>query len=93
VLELASHAGVPVSFHVLPELTVPRATGLPGAMVETFDPDVPAGNPYDLAHELTSGRLAVSEGLARPPRAPGIGFELLHRPRARSVPSERVGAG
>jgi L-alanine-DL-glutamate epimerase-like enolase superfamily enzyme len=84
VLELASRVGVPVSFHVFPELNVHLATGLPGAIVETFDPDVPGGNRYDPAHELSTGRLAVSDGLALPPAAPGIGFELLEPEPARA---------
>jgi L-alanine-DL-glutamate epimerase-like enolase superfamily enzyme len=89
VLELASQADVPVAFHVFPELTVHLATGLAGAIVETFDPDVPGGNPYDPAHELSSGRLAVRDGAALPPDVPGIGFELLDSPRMRSVPTIR----
>jgi L-alanine-DL-glutamate epimerase-like enolase superfamily enzyme len=93
VLALASQAGVPVSFHVFPELTVHLATGLPGAIVETFDPDVPGGNPFDPAHELSSGRLAVSDGVALPPAGPGIGFELLEPPRARHVSPEPAPAG
>jgi L-alanine-DL-glutamate epimerase-like enolase superfamily enzyme len=87
VLTLASQAAVPVSFHVFPELNIHLATGLSGALIETFDPDVPGGNPYDPAHQLSSGRLAVSDGAARPPDVPGIGFELLDSPRARSVPT------
>jgi hypothetical protein len=68
---------VPVSFHVFPELNVHLASVSPGATVETFDPSVPGGNPFDPWHLLSSGRLAVTDGLARPPSGPGIGFELL----------------
>jgi L-alanine-DL-glutamate epimerase-like enolase superfamily enzyme len=77
VLALAAQAGVPVAFHVYPELSVHLATGRPGAVVETFDPDVPGGNPLDPVHRLTTGRLELAAGLALPPTAPGIGFELL----------------
>jgi L-alanine-DL-glutamate epimerase-like enolase superfamily enzyme len=35
------------------------------------------GNPYDPAHSLSCGRLAVADGFAVLPSAPGIGFELL----------------
>jgi L-alanine-DL-glutamate epimerase-like enolase superfamily enzyme len=76
VLELASKAGVPVAFHVYPELSIHLATGVAGAVVETFDPDVPGGNPLDPVHRLVSGRLAIAAGLAAPPAVPGIGFEL-----------------
>jgi L-alanine-DL-glutamate epimerase-like enolase superfamily enzyme len=79
-LELAGRAtaaGVPVSFHVFPELNVHLASVTPGATVETFDPSVTGGNPFDPAHLLSSGRLGVGEGLAEPPSRPGIGFELL----------------
>jgi L-alanine-DL-glutamate epimerase-like enolase superfamily enzyme len=90
VLELASTAGVPVAFHVYPELSVHLATGVPGAIVETFDPDVPGGNPLDPVHRLTSGRLAIADGVAAPPDAPGIGFELLDSCRRASVPGQNA---
>jgi len=77
LLERAAAAGVTVSFHVFPELNVHLAAVTPGAIVETFDPTVPGGNPYDPAHLLSSGRLAVTDGVALPPTAPGIGFDLL----------------
>ena len=73
----ARAAGIRVSFHVFPELNVHLAAVIPGAVVETFDPTVPGGNPYDPAHVLSSGRLAVADGFAVLPSAPGIGFELL----------------
>jgi hypothetical protein len=68
---------VPVAFHIYPELSIHLATGLPEAIVETFDPDVPGGNPFDPVHALSSGRLTVTDGSALPPTAIGIGFELL----------------
>ena len=77
VMELASAAGVPVAFHVFPELSLQLATGVPGSIIETFDPDVPGGNPLDPVHKLTSGRLVLEDGCALPPTAAGIGFELL----------------
>jgi L-alanine-DL-glutamate epimerase-like enolase superfamily enzyme len=77
LVDRAAAAGVPVSFHVFPELNVHLASVTPGATVETFDPSLPGGNPFDPGHLLSSGRLAVTNGLAQPPSAPGIGFELL----------------
>jgi L-alanine-DL-glutamate epimerase-like enolase superfamily enzyme len=93
VLELASQAGVPVAFHVYPELSVHLATGLPGAIVEIFDPDVPGGNPLDPAHRLTSGRLELADGLALPPTAPGLGFELLDADATDASLAPRVRSG
>jgi L-alanine-DL-glutamate epimerase-like enolase superfamily enzyme len=81
LLERATAAGVTVSFHVFPELNVHLAAVTPGAVVETFDPTVPGGNTYDPGHLLSSGRLAVSGGVAELPTAPGIGFDLLEATR------------
>ena len=77
LVDRAAAAGVPVSFHVFPELNVHLASVSPGATVETFDPSLSGGNPFDPGHLLSSGRLAVTNGLAQAPSAPGIGFELL----------------
>lgn len=81
LIERAADAGVAVSFHCFPELNVHLAAVAPGAVVETFDATVPGGNPYDPAHLLSSGRLAVTDGVAALPTGPGIGFELLEVPR------------
>ena len=89
VMGLASAAGVPVAFHVFPELCLHLATGVPGAIVETFDPDVPGGNPLDPAHKLTSGRLVLEDGCAVPPAAVGIGFDLLEPPLANNPETPR----
>jgi L-alanine-DL-glutamate epimerase-like enolase superfamily enzyme len=76
VQALAAFHGVPVSFHVYPELSVHLAT-VGEAMIELFDRDVPGGNTLDPAHRLiAAGELAVSGGMARPPEAPGLGFDL-----------------
>jgi L-alanine-DL-glutamate epimerase-like enolase superfamily enzyme len=76
VQALAAGRGVPVSFHVYPEVSVHLATGHPGAVVETFDPDVPGGNPLDPAHLLYRGGPALAGGRAVAPDVPGLGFEL-----------------
>ena len=45
VIALAQERGVPVSFHIYPEVSVHLAPVARGSVVETFDPDVPGGNP------------------------------------------------
>jgi L-alanine-DL-glutamate epimerase-like enolase superfamily enzyme len=77
VLHDADAAGVPVSFHVYPEVSVHLAAAQPTpAWAELFDPDVPGGNPYDPAHLLTveaprlrDGRLVAGDGA-------GLGLRL-----------------
>ncbi len=76
VQELAAGAELPVSFHVYPEVSVHLAAGAPGSLVETFDPDLPEGNPLDPAHRLSTGGPVLAAGLATAPDAPGLGFEL-----------------
>ena len=67
---------MPVSFHVYPEVSVHLPSGEPGGIVETFDPDVPGGNPLDPSHLLYSGGPRFAGGEAGAPDAPGLGFEL-----------------
>ena len=76
VQALAAERQVPVSFHVYPEVSVHLAAVEPGGIVETFDPDVPGGNPLDPAHLLYSGGPTFAGGSARAPDVPGLGFEL-----------------
>jgi L-alanine-DL-glutamate epimerase-like enolase superfamily enzyme len=76
VQALAAERGVPVSLHVYPEVSVHLAPLRAGTIVETFDPDVPGGNPLDPAHLLCSGGPAFRDGTAVAPEAPGLGFEL-----------------
>ena len=76
VQALAAERGVPVSLHIYPEVSVHLATLRPGAIVETFDPELPGGNPLDPAHVLCSGGPAFRDGMAVAPEAPGLGFEL-----------------
>ena len=76
VQALAAARGVPVSFHIYPEVSVHLAAGDPGGIVETFDPDVPGGNPLDPAHLLYSGGPVFARRDRQAPDAPGLGFEL-----------------
>jgi len=76
VQALAAEGNMPVSFHVYPEVSVHLAAGHRGAVVETFDPDVPGGNPLDPAHLLRTGGPALGTGTAVPPDRTGLGFEL-----------------
>lgn len=76
VQALAAERGVPVSLHVYPEVSVHLAPFAPGTIVETFDPELPDGNPLDPAHLLCSGGPSFREGTAVAPEGPGLGFEL-----------------
>ena len=76
VQALAAERDVPVSFHIYPEVSVHLATLRAGSIVETFDPELPGGNPLDPAHMLYSGGPTFRAGTAFAPEAPGLGFEL-----------------
>lgn len=71
-LARAARAGVAVSCHVYPEITV----HLPGVSVETFDREPPQGNRYDPSPVLIEGGPRFADGHAHPPAAPGLGFDL-----------------
>ena len=73
---LAVARAVPVSFHIYPEVSTHLAAGHAGAVVETFDPNVPGGNPLDPAHLLCSGGPTLAGGTAVAPATPGLGFDL-----------------
>ena len=66
----------PSPLHIYPEVSVHLAPLQPGAIVETFDPALPGGNPLDPAHMLCSGGPAFRDGTAVAPETPGLGFEL-----------------
>jgi L-alanine-DL-glutamate epimerase-like enolase superfamily enzyme len=76
VQALAAERGVPVSLHVYPEVSVHLARFAPGTIVETFDQEIPGGNPLDPAHILCAGGPAFRDGTVVPPEEPGLGFEL-----------------
>jgi len=76
VQALAAERGVPVSFHIYPEVSVHLAPLSPDTIVETFDPELPGGNPLDPAHILCSGGPVFRDGKAVAPDAPGLGFQL-----------------
>jgi L-alanine-DL-glutamate epimerase-like enolase superfamily enzyme len=76
VQALAAERDVPVSLHIYPEVSVHLAPLQPGTIVETFDTELPGGNPLDPAHTLCSGGPAFRDGTAVAPEAPGLGFEL-----------------
>ena len=76
VQALAAERNVPVSFHIYPEVSVHLAPLQAGSIVETFDPELPGGNPLDPAHMLCSGGPAFRDGTAYAPEASGLGFEL-----------------
>jgi L-alanine-DL-glutamate epimerase-like enolase superfamily enzyme len=69
---LATSLGIPVSYHVYPELHVHLALGLPGSLsIESFDP---ADNPFDPCSQLLTGGPQIAAGVGRPSEAPGLGF-------------------
>jgi L-alanine-DL-glutamate epimerase-like enolase superfamily enzyme len=76
IMTLAETEGLPVSFHVYPEVTVHLAAAMAGATVEHFDPEIPGGNPLDPAHLLCIGAGRIQDGWAKPPELPGLGFDL-----------------
>ena len=76
VQALAEDRGVPVSLHIYPEVSAHLAPLHLGTIVETFDVDIPGGNPLDPAHVLCTGGPVFRDGVARAPDAPGLGFEL-----------------
>lgn len=76
VQDVARERGVPVSFHIYPEISVHLAATHPGALVETFDADVPGGNPLDPAHRLIEHGPSIVDGVMRAPETPGLGFDL-----------------
>jgi L-alanine-DL-glutamate epimerase-like enolase superfamily enzyme len=68
----ATGLGLPVSFHVYPELHVHLALGLPGQLsIETFDP---VDNPFDPCATLLTGGPSIAKGVARAADAPGLGL-------------------
>lgn len=70
VIANAESAGVRISGHVYPEVTVHL-----GIEVETFDRG-PEGNPYDPSALLMQGGPCVVAGIAVPPSGPGLGFNI-----------------
>jgi L-alanine-DL-glutamate epimerase-like enolase superfamily enzyme len=76
VQALGAEHGVGVSFHIYPEVSVQLAALQPGSIVETFDPEVPGGNPLDPAHTFCNGGPAYRRGTAVAPETAGLGFAL-----------------
>ena len=76
VQALAAQRGARVSLHIYPEVSVHLAPLHTGTIVETFDPELPGGNPLDPSHMLRSGGPVFRAGTAVAPEAPGLGFEL-----------------
>jgi L-alanine-DL-glutamate epimerase-like enolase superfamily enzyme len=74
VRQLAIAAGIPVSYHVYPEVHVHLAAATSErAIVESFDW---RGNPYDPAYRLIEGGPTYRPGFATATESPGLGFEL-----------------
>jgi L-alanine-DL-glutamate epimerase-like enolase superfamily enzyme len=71
---LACAWGVPVSYHVYPEISAHLAASRPeGAIVESFDPQ---GNPYDPTRSLLSGGPVAEGGQITATEEPGLGFSF-----------------
>jgi L-alanine-DL-glutamate epimerase-like enolase superfamily enzyme len=74
VIADAAAAGLPVSFHIYPELHVHlAASAADGATIETFDRD---DNPFDPADRLYSGGPEFRPGVTTAPETSGVGIEL-----------------
>lgn len=77
VLDRAAAAGVEVSFHVYPEISVHVAAAQARpAWVELFDASAPGGSPYDPAHLLVAGEPPLRDGRWVAPDRPGLGLEF-----------------
>ena len=77
VLDLADGAGVPISFHIYPEVSVHLAAArAPGAPVEMFEPGVPGGNRLDPSDRLGRRELALTGGSVQAPAGAGLAFDL-----------------
>jgi len=81
VSAVARAAGVPVSFHVYPEITAHLAAAQPeGAIVESFDP---RGNAYDPTYRIVRDGSVVGSGTITATEQPGLGFgfqeEIEHK--------------
>lgn len=75
VLASARDAGVEVSFHVYPEISVHLAAAQPRpAWVELFDAGVAGGNAYDPAHLLVAGDPPLRDGRWVAHDRPGLGL-------------------
>jgi L-alanine-DL-glutamate epimerase-like enolase superfamily enzyme len=74
VISYAAEAGVPVSFHIYPEISAHVAAAWPICHdIETFDR---TGNPYDPSHELIEGGPVFVDGVAILPDEPGLGLSI-----------------
>ncbi|MDO8186319.1 enolase C-terminal domain-like protein [Conexibacter sp. JD483] len=77
VLRRTAAAGVELSFHVYPEISVQLAAAQARpAWVELFDEEVPGGNPYDPAHRLSARPAVLRDGRLVAPGEPGLGLEF-----------------
>lgn len=70
-VDKATAAGLDVSTHVYPEVSVHV-----GTMVETFARSGSGANRYDPAPSLVRGGPVFAGGYAAPPTEPGLGFDL-----------------
>jgi L-alanine-DL-glutamate epimerase-like enolase superfamily enzyme len=76
-LAQARAAGVEVSFHVYPEISVQLAAAqVRPAWVELFDAGAAGGNPYDPAHLLVAGDPPVRDGRWVASDRPGLGLDF-----------------
>ncbi len=76
-LAQARAAGVEVSFHVYPEISVQLAAAQARpAWVELFDAGAAGGNPYDPAHLLVAGDPPVRDGRWVASDRPGLGLDF-----------------
>jgi len=75
VMTLAAEHRLDVSFHVYAETSIHLAMAA-GGTVETFERDIPGGNPLDPADRLLVGGPLFSAGTAIAPARPGLGYEL-----------------
>jgi L-alanine-DL-glutamate epimerase-like enolase superfamily enzyme len=71
---LACAWGVPVSYHVYPEISAHLAASRPeGGIVESFDPQ---GNPYDPSRSILRGGAVAEGGQITATEEPGLGFSF-----------------
>ena len=69
---MARAMGVPVSYHIYPEVSAHLAAAQPeGAIVESFDP---TANAYDPTYRVVRGGSVVAAGSITATEEPGLGF-------------------